>query len=64
MLLEFMTFVYGWLIARLSGEAVTISSADIGSWIQACGLLAATSEKRDHMAPISARWSSWVRPRS
>ena len=45
-LLEFMYLGYGSPIMRLAGPGVRISSADLGSWIHAYGLPAATAENR------------------
>src|SRR5919109_3572039 len=43
---------------RLSGVGVAISSAGRAVGDHACGLVAATSEKRDHSPAMLRRWSA------
>ena len=54
-LFEFMSFVYGKPIQRLSGPGVRISSAVYPRWIQACGLVAATALKLAHSSEMATR---------
>ena len=61
-LLEFMRFVYGNPIMRLSGVGVAISAAVNASWIHALGLVAATSLKPAHSPAMSEVWSATERP--
>ncbi len=61
-LLEFIDFVYGKPIIRLRSVGVRISSAVIAVRSHACGLFAATSEKRDHSSLATTCCSSTVRP--
>ena len=53
---------YGKDTIRLSGAGVTISSAVRAARIQACGLAAATSLKRDQREPMRDRCSGRDQP--
>ncbi len=57
------SLVYGAQTGRLSSSGVASSAAVRGCGSQACGLVAATSEKRAHSSVILARCSSRLNPR-
>src|SRR5919199_44210 len=61
-MLAFINFGYGKPIMRLSGPTVRISSAERANGDHAYGLVAATSENRDHNSEITTWCSSIDRP--